>query len=175
MSDLNFDPIVGEEVRILGRPGLFKVVRAYRKPQTKTWRSMSDDGVPSLALELMFVDLQSEEGDEVLKDVPANTERLKFDEMHPVRCAIEWLKENPVVPFPEYLVDYEIEARDDHQGNPAFYVRFLVEPDDQPSPEKIKELKRFLGSVTKMLLSLDLDRWPYVQVSEKRSLVDVAS
>jgi hypothetical protein len=100
---------------------------------------------------------------------------LVFDETRPVRRAIEWLKENPVVPIPNYVLDYQVEARDDHQGNPAFYVRFFVEPDDQPSPEKIKELNRFLGSVQTMLLSLGLDRWPYVQVSEKRSLLNVAS
>jgi hypothetical protein len=174
MSDLNFDPTVGEEVRVLGRPGLFRVVRVYKK-SSRTWRTKGDVGPQSSPLELMFVDLKSEEIGRVLTDVPAHSETLKFDETHPVRCAIEWLKENPVVPFPDYLVDYQVEARNDHQGNPAFYVRFFVEPDDQPSPEKIKELNRFLSSVQTLLLSLGLDRWPYVQVSEKRSLLDVAS
>jgi len=123
---------------------------------------------------LTFVDLKSEETGEVLTDVPAYSERLRFDETRPVRRAIDWLRENPVVPFPGYVLDYKVEARDDHQGNPAFYVRFFVEPDDQPSPEKITEINRFLGSVQTMLLSLGLDRWPYVQVSEKRSLINVA-
>lgn len=175
MGDLNFDPIVGEKVRVLGRPGLFRVVRVYMKPPTRTWRTKGDLGPPSPALELMFVDLKSEGNGEVLAHVPANSEKLRFDETHPVRCAIEWLKENPVVPFPDYVLDYQVEARDDHQGSPAFYIRFFVEPDDQPSPEKIKGLNRFLDSVSTMLLSLGLDRWPYVQVSEKRSLLDVAS
>jgi hypothetical protein len=175
MGDLNFDPVVGEEVRILGRPGLYKVVRVSMKSPTKTWRTKDDVGPSTSALELMFVDLKSEESAEMLTDVPAYSERLKFDESHPVRCAIEWLKENPVVPFPDYVLDYQVETKNDHQGNPAFYVRFFVEPDDQPSPEKIRELNRFLDSVSTMLLSLSLDRWPYVQVSEKRSLLDVAS
>ncbi len=174
MGDLNFDPIVGEEVRVLGRPGLYKVVRVYVKSST-VWLTNGDVGPPSSALESMFVDLKSEESGKVLTDVPAYSERLKFDETRQVRRAIEWLKENPVVPFPDYVLDYTVEAKDDHQGSPAFYIRFFVEPDDQPSPEKIKELNRFLGSVSTMLLSLGLDRWPYVQVSEKRSLIDVAS
>lgn len=174
MSDLNFDPIVGEEVRVLGRPGLYKVVRVYTK-SSRVWRQEGDFGPPSSPLQFMFVDLKSAESGEVLTEVPARSERLKFDEAHPIRCAIEWFKENPVVPFPDYVLDYKIEARDDHQGNPSFYVRFFVEPDDQPSPEKIKELNRFLGSVSTLLLSLGLNRWPYVQVSEKRSLLDVAS
>jgi hypothetical protein len=175
MGDLNFDPVVGEEVRVLGKPGLYKVVRVYMKSPTRIWRTRGDDGPPSSALELMFVDLKSEESGEVLADVPAYSERLKFDETHAVRCAIEWLKRNPVVPFPDYVLDYQVEAKSDHQGNPAFYVRFMVEPDDQPSREKIKGLNSFLDSVSTMLLSLGLDRWPYVQVSEKRSLLDVAS
>jgi hypothetical protein len=100
---------------------------------------------------------------------------LRFDETRPIRRAIEWLRENPVVPFPDYVLDYQVEARDDHQGNPAFYIRFIVEPDDQPSREKIRELNAFLDSVSTVLLSLSLDRWPYVQVSAKRSLLDVAS
>jgi hypothetical protein len=174
MSDLNFDPIVGEEARLLGRPGLYKVARVYMK-SSRIWRTKDGNGTPSSPLELMFVDLKSEESGEVLTDVPAYSERLKFDEARTVRRAIEWLRANPVVPFPDYLLDYQVEAKDDHQGNPAFYVRFFVEPDDQPSPEKIKGLNRFLDSVSTLLLSLGLDRWPYVQVSEKRSLLDVAS
>jgi len=175
MADLNFDPRVGEEVRVLGRPGLYKVVRVYTMSPTATWRTEGDIGPPSSALELMFVDLKSEESGNVLRGVPAYSERLKFDETRPVHRAIEWLKENPVVPFPDYVLDYKVEAKDDHQGSPAFYIRFFVEPDDQPSPERIKELNRFLGSVSTMLLGLGLERWPYVQVSEKRSLLDVAS
>jgi len=173
MSDLSFDPMVDEEVRVPRKPGLYKVVRVYSRSQTRTWRTKDDVGPPSSAFELMFVDLKSEESGKLLTEVPADI--LEFDETHPVRCAIEWLKENPVVPIPDYVLDYQVESKDDHQGNPAFYIRFFVEPDDQPSPEKIKELNRFLSSVETLLLSLGLDRWPYVQVLEKRSLLDVAS
>jgi hypothetical protein len=173
MGDLNFDPIVGEEVRLLGRPGLYKVVRIYSIFSTVN-QQPSDDGPPSSALEAKYIDLKSKESGKILTEVPARSERLKFDETHPVRCAIEWLKESPTVPFPDYVLDYQVEAKDDHQGNPAFYIRFFVEPDDQPSPEKVKGLNRFLDSVTTLLLSLGLDRWPYVHVAEKRSLIDVA-
>jgi len=100
---------------------------------------------------------------------------LQFDETRRVRRAIDWLKANSAALFPKYVLDYQVESRRDHLGIPAFFVRFFVQPDNQPSPEKINELNRFVGSVETMLLSLGLDRWPYVQVSEKRSLLDVAS
>jgi hypothetical protein len=169
MVDVNFDPVRGEEVRVKGRPGLFRII-CVRRP---------GEDHPNLNLRTFetregTVDLRREGNDFDLPGIPWH--RLDFvDETRPVRRAIEWLKENPVVPFPDYVLDYQVEARNDHQGNPAFYVRFFVEPDDQPPHEKIKELNRFLDSVSTMLLSLGLDRWPYVQVSEKRSLLDVAS
>ena len=169
MSDLNLDPIVGEEVRWEYRPGVYRVVRV-RYP---------GDEHPNPNIRTPFgglgtVDLQQAGSGFIHEGVPWAVLRY-VDETRPVRRAVDWLRENPVVPFPDYILDYQVEARDDHQGNPAFYVRFFVEPDDQPSPEKIKGLNRFLASVTTMLLSLGLDRWPYVQVSEKRSLLDVAS
>jgi hypothetical protein len=158
MANLSFDPVVGEEVHTPGHyGGPFKIVAVH---------STSRSGLGT-------VDLRQVGNDYFLPGVPWSM--LLFDETRPVRRAIEWLRENPVVPFPDYVLDYHVEARDDHQGNPAFYIRFIVEPDDQPSPEKIRELNRFLNSVSTMLLSLGLDRWPYVQVSEKRSLIDVAS
>jgi hypothetical protein len=172
MANLNFDPVVGEEVRMIGNPGLFEIVGVYPPNWTTVppgWEnnSMGAEGGRT-------VDLRRVGSDSIVRNI--RWDSLKYvDETRPVRRAIEWLKENPVVPFPGYVLDYQVEARDDHQGNPAFYVRFFVEPDDQPSPAKIEELNRFRGSVQTMLLTLGLDRWPYVQVSEKRSLLDVAS
>ena len=158
MANLSFDPVTGEDVTTRGHTGLFTI------------DSICPSGHPGLGT----ADLKLVGTEHYERGVPWSM--LNFwDETRPIRRAIEWLKANPVVPFPSYVVDYQVEARDDHQGNPAFYVRFFVEPDDQPSPEKIKGLNRFLGSVQTMLLSLGLDRWPYVQVSEKRRLLDVAS
>lgn len=157
MANLNFDPIIGEEVHTPGHyGGPFRIVAVH----------------PTTHSGLGTVDLKQTGNDHLVSGVPWTM--LLFDETRPIRRAIEWLKENPVVPYPDYVIDYQVEAKDDHQGNPAFYVRFIVEPDDQPSREKIKELNRFLDSVTTLLLSLGLDRWPYVHVAEKRSLVDVA-
>jgi hypothetical protein len=179
MGDLNFDPIVGEEVRLLGRQGLYKVVRVYMKPPTRTWRTKGDVGPPSPALRLVFVDLKSEESDEVLTDVPA--ERLKFDETHPVRCAIEWLKTNPNGrKYPDFIIDYDVEARSDHAGNPSIFVRFLVDPDyfyenGRASQERIAALNEFTYQVQQVLLGLDLDRWIYVRSGEARRALDVAS
>ena len=169
MDNVNLDPVVGEEVRWAYQPGVFRIVRVRYPGQ--------EHPNPNLRTPLSglgTVDLKREGSGFIYESVPWGV--LQFvDETRPIRRAIEWLKENPAVPFPDYVLDYQVEARDDHQGNPAFYVRFFVEPDDQPSSEKIKGLNRFLDSVSTMLLSLGLDRWPYVQVSEKRSLLDVAS
>jgi len=162
MAEINLDPRPGEEVLVRGHSGRFKItnvdpcVDSHRLPKFYGW-----------------VDVEHLTTGFKLLHIPV--EALIFDDERPVYRAIEWLKGNPVVPFPDYIVDYRVESREDHQGNPAFFICFFVEPDDQPSPEKIKELNRFLGSVETMLLSLSLDRWPYVQVSEKRSLLDVAS
>ncbi|MGC9223530.1 MAG: hypothetical protein ACP5E2_06365 [Terracidiphilus sp.] len=180
MGDLSFDPIVGEDVRVLGRQGLYKVVRVYRKP-SRVLRAKNDVGHPSPALELMFVDLKSEVNNEVLTDVPANSEKLKFDETHPVRCAIEWLKTNPNDrKYPDFIVDYEISTRDDHAGNPSIFVRFLVDPNyfyenGRASQEKIAQLNEFTYGVQQVLLGLDLNRWTYVETGEARRALDVAS
>lgn len=181
MGNLSFDPIVGEELRVLGRQGLYKVVRVYMKPPTKTWQTKGDVGPPSPALELMFVDLKSEESSEVLTDVPANSERLKFDETHPVRCAVEWLKTNPDGrKYPDYIVNYEVETGNDHAGNPSIFVRFLVDQDyfyenGRASQEKIAKLNEFTDEVQQTLLSLGLNRWTYVRAGEARRALDVAS
>jgi hypothetical protein len=162
MADINLDPRIGEEVFVKGHSGRFRITKVdpcsdnYRLPRFYGW----------VDLELLTTGFR-------LTHIPVGA--LSYDEERPVYRAIEWLKENRVVPFPDYVLDYKVEAKNDHQGNPAFYVRFFVEPDDQPSPEKIEEINRFLSSVQTMLLSLGMDRWPYVQVSEKRSLLDVAS
>lgn len=171
MANLNFDPVIGEEVGMIGIPGLFSIVKVDPPDRTTVVPGFEHSGFAG-AETGSTVDLKGSNG-LVLRWVPWSN--LRFDETRRVKRAIEWLKENPTVPFPDYVLDYQVEAKDDHQGNPAFYVRFLAEPDDQPSPEKIKELNRFMDSVSSMLLSLGLDRWPYVQVSEKRSLLDVAS
>jgi hypothetical protein len=172
MHGLNFDPFVGQQVLARGYRGVYKIV-SVRSPNLTAvpegWKpnDMGAEGGRT-------VDLRGVASDSFVQSVPWAW--LDYvDETGPVWHAIEWLKENPVVPFPDCVLDYQVEARDDHQGNPSLYVRFFVEPDDQPSAEKIKELNRFLDSVSTLLLSLGLDRWPYVQVSEKQSLLNVAS
>jgi hypothetical protein len=181
MANLNFNPLVGEELRVLGRQGLYKVVRVHMKPPARIWRTEGDLGPPLPAGELMFVDLKSEESGEVLTDFPVNSGNLKFDETHPVRCAIEWLKTNPEGrKYPDYVVGCEVEPGNDHAGNPSIFVRFLVDPDyfyenGRASQERIAALNEFTYQVQQVLLGLDLDRWTYVQAGQARRALDVAS
>ncbi len=162
MAELDLDPRIGEEVFVRGHSGRYKI--------THVDPCIDNDRIGRF---LGWVDLEQLSTGFKLRHIPVGA--LNFDEERPVYRAIEEMKDSGTIRFPGYVLDYQVESKEDHQGNPAFFVRFFVEPDDQPSPEKIKELSRFLSSVETMLLSLSLDRWPYVQVSEKRRLLDVAS
>jgi hypothetical protein len=178
MANLNFDPVVGEEVRILGRAGLFKIVRVDR-PDVRIAPPNARD-IAAGALGLGTVDLQIVGSDSVVQDVPWAL--LQFDdEARPVRRAIEWLSTDPDnLKHPSYIVDYEIEAKNDHAGNPSIFVRFLVDPDffyenGRPSQENIDALNEFTFEVKQILLGLGLERWIYVQTGVARRTLDVAS
>jgi hypothetical protein len=173
--DLNLEPTVGEEVRVDYRSGVFRVVKVHKpgedhpNPNLRTPESQSGT-----------VDLRREEDGFDLPAIPWS--RLNFvDETRPVRRAIEGLKTNSDGPiYPNYVVDYEVKTGDDHEGNPAFFVRFLVDPNyfyrgGRISEERITELNLFLSEVQTTLLRLDLDRWSYVRASEARGALDVAS
>jgi len=175
MDGLNFDPIVGEEVGVLGRRGVFRIVQVYQPgeghPNPNLQSSEGQSGT---------VDLKREDDSFGLPAIPWY--RLRYvDETGPVRHAIEWLKTNPEGrEFPGYIVDYEVSSGDDHAGNPAIFVRFFVDQDyfyenGRPSTEKIDALNKFLYEVQQVLLGLGLDRWTYVRAAEARGALDVAS
>ncbi len=162
VSEINLDPQVGEEVSLQGHWGRFRITRVDpcidndRLTRYHGWVDVSE----------LVTGFQHEH-------IPV--EAVLYDEDRPVYRAIESLRKNPEAAFPAYVVDYTVETGEDHYGNPAFFVRFLVDPDDQPPPEKIKELNRFRDIVETKLLSLPLSRRPFVLIKEKRSLLDVAS
>jgi hypothetical protein len=168
MGDLNFDPIVGEEVRVLGRPGLYKVVRVYIK-SSKIWRTKGDVGPPSPPLRLVFVDLKSEESGAVLLGVPSISENLRFDETHRVRCVLEWLKQDESFRYPTGIVDFHVDSEERFDGEPQFVVRFLVDPAVQPTRERVWEWNEFTSRVRERILSsLDLDRWVQVMLQQEQ-------
>jgi hypothetical protein len=175
MEGPNFDPRVGEEVRNGFRPGIFKIARVRPAGEEHPNQNLHTP-------ETIFgtVDLRQEGSGFELPGIP--WDRLDYvDETRSVRRTIEWLKTSPDGrKYPDYIVDYEVTAEDDHAGNPSIYVRFLVDPDyffknGKASEEKVAKLNAFLEDVRKELLYLDLDRWPYVRAGQARKVLDVAS
>jgi hypothetical protein len=175
MDGLNFDPCIGQEVRVLGRPGVFKILRVYQpgeehpNPNLRITEGLSGT-----------VDLRQEKDGFTLPAIPWY--RLNYvDETGPVYHAIERLKTNPDgKKFPDYIVDYEVEAKNDQSGNPSIYVLFLVAEEyfyenDRPARERIAALSKFTFDVEQVLLGLDLDRWIYVGSGVARRALDVAS
>jgi hypothetical protein len=175
MDGLSFDPVVGQEVCVLGRPGAFRIVHVYQpgeehpNPNLRTQEGRSGT-----------VDLKREEDGFELPAIPWY--RLTYvDDTGRVLHAIEWLKTNPDGrKYPDYIVDYEVETGNDHAGNPSIFVRFLVDPDyfyenGRASQEKIAQLNEFTFEVQQTLLSLGLNRWTYVRAGEARRALDVAS
>ncbi len=181
MADLNLDPVVGEEVRVPYRLGVFRIVQVFQPGEEHP-----NPNLRTPEARLGTVDLKREDNGFFLPGVPWH--RLKYvDETRPVRRTIEWLKTNPeewlkTYPegYPDYVVDYEVTAGNDHAGNPAIFARFFVDPEyiyenGRPSEKKVAELNEFLDSVRAILIGLDPDRWTYVRAAEARRALDAAS
>ncbi len=178
MADLNFDPVIGEEVSVLGRMEFFRIVSVQPSGRIAPPNLQN---IAAGALGLGTVDLQVVGSDSILRGVPWAW--LQFDdETRPVRRVIDWLKTNPDPshPYPDYVVGYEVETGEDHEGDPAYFIRFIVDPDyfegdGKDSDARIGDLSQFLQRVRTELLEVYPDRRPYVRVLEQRRLLDVAS
>jgi hypothetical protein len=166
---------VGEEVRVGFRPGIFKIIQVRPPGEEHPNQNLHTP-------ESIFgtVDLRQESNGFALPGIPWH--RLNYvDETRPVRRTIEWLKASPNNrKYPDYIVDYEVKAGEDHAGNPSIFVRFFVDPDyfyenGRASEEKVVALNEFLDGIRDELLSLDLDRWISVRAGEARRALDVAS
>ena len=176
MDGPNFDPVEGEEVRVEGYPGLFRIAQVHSP--LRSFPGMAPSGLAGMVtLESVGFGATQQRR---LDGIPWTSLRYT-DESRPVRRAIEWLKTNPDgKKFPEYVVNYEVKVGDDHAGNPSIFVRFLVDPDyfyenGRPSQENIAALNKFTFEVQQFLLGLDLDRWIFVRSGEARRALDVAS
>jgi hypothetical protein len=175
MDGLNFDPFVGQEVRVLGRPGVFRIVRIFQPGEEHP-----NPNLRTTEGRMGTVDLKREEDGFGLQAI--SWSRLNYvDETGAVRHAIEWLRTNPENrQFPNYIVSYELESGSDHAGNPSIFVRFLVDPDyfyenGRASQERIAALNEFVYEVQQVLLGLGLGRWTYVRSAEAQRALDVAS
>lgn len=175
MDGLSFDPMVGQEVAVLGRMGVFRITHVYQPGEEHP-----NPNIRTPEGRLGTVDLKREDDGFALPAI--SWFRLRYlDETGPVRHAIEKLKTSPDRRnYPDYIVGYEVETGSDHASNPSIFVRFLVDPDyfyenGRPSEEKIDALNAFIYQVQQVLLGLGLDRWTYVRAAEARRALDVAS
>jgi hypothetical protein len=175
MEGPNFDPVVGEEVRVGFRPGIFEIVQV--RPSGEEYPNPNVQSPQSI---LGTVDLRQKRSGFALPAIPWHL--LSYvDETRFVRRTIEWLKTSPDGrKYPDYIVDYEVRGGEDHEGNPSIFVRFFVDPDyiyenGHASKEKVAALNKFLDGVRDELLILDLDRWISVGTGEARRALDVAS
>jgi hypothetical protein len=181
MKGPNFDPIKGEEVRFRDnsqkRPGIFKIIGVHgaddKPAQTSPLNVYGRFGMAT-------VDLRSQDNELDLPFIPLDL--LQYvDEARDVRRTIEWLKTSPDNrKYPDYIVDYEVNAGEDHEGNPSIFVRFFIDPDyfyenGRAPEEKVVALNEFLDGVRDELLSLDLEFRISVRVGEARRALDVAS
>jgi hypothetical protein len=178
MDGPNFNPRVGEEVRVDEYPGLFKIAHVNSPTGTSPGLLPVPPALPgSVNLESIGTGQMQQRQ---LVCIPWTSLRY-VDEARVVRRVIEWLKTSPDGrKYPDYIVDYEVTAEDDHAGNPSIYVRFLVDSDyffenGKASEEKVATLNAFLYDVRQTLLGLGLDRWTYVRAGQARKVLDVAS
>jgi hypothetical protein len=68
------------------------------------------------------------------------------------------------IPRPEDVKGYDVEFGSDWEGDPAVYVRFLVDDDLRPSEEKLQRVGRFTDEVRGALLDAELSHWPFVRL-----------
>ena len=68
------------------------------------------------------------------------------------------------MPWPEEVKGYDVEFGSDWEGDPAVYVRLLVDDDLRPSEEKLERVGRFKDAVRDALLDAELSHWPFVRL-----------
>ena len=170
MSNLNFDPVVGEEVRIHGRPGLFKVVEVH----PFVWIAPTGmEHLPVNKMGLDTVDLQGEGGNSSLQGVPWVL--LEYiDETRPVRRFLEWLKQDDSFRYPQGITGFRVDSEERYDGEPQFVVRFLVDGAASPTREIVREWNDFTSRVREQILTLNLDRWVQVMVQKEQETMHAA-
>jgi hypothetical protein len=125
MDGPNFDPRVGEEVRVGFRPGIFKITKVRPAGEEHPNQNLH---TPESHPSALWICGRTAVALNCLQYLGIGW--ITSMRRASVRRTIEWLKTSPDGrKYPDYIVDYEVTAEDDHAGNPSIYVRFLVDPD----------------------------------------------
>jgi hypothetical protein len=64
---------------------------------------------------------------------------------------------------PANVRSFEVRFGKDSTGDPAVWIRFLVDDDLNPSQKQISQLTEFGNKVRSELLGADIRYWPYVE------------
>jgi hypothetical protein len=70
--------------------------------------------------------------------------------------------------YPTFIKGYEVTTGEDSTGEPAFYIKILVAPEQKYSPATISRWNSFSNLLQDRLIGLRLQRYPYVQIGELR-------
>ncbi|HEX9904641.1 MAG TPA: hypothetical protein VGA77_06725 [Propylenella sp.] len=66
-------------------------------------------------------------------------------------------------PLPPSVREVQYSFGEDSTGNPAVWIVYVVEDDQDPSQRRISELNELATTVRNEILRSDIERWPYVQ------------
>jgi hypothetical protein len=69
--------------------------------------------------------------------------------------------------YPPFVKGYEVSTGEDSTGDPALYVDVLIAPRREYPAKTVDSWRSFLDLVHSRLLSLRLQRYPYVRIGEK--------
>jgi hypothetical protein len=171
MQYLNFDPVVGEKVGVLGHSGAFRIQAVHSAghiaPPNLQSRSAGITGLGT-------VDLRLEKSDFVLLGVPWNT--LVFDESRPLGRFLDWARREGILHFPEDIKTFDVQSGQRYDGEPEFIVRFHADPNTEPTEEQWAAWSDFSSSVEKEIFArLPLDRWVRVIVRQDEASLHAAS
>jgi hypothetical protein len=70
--------------------------------------------------------------------------------------------------FPAFVKGYDVTTGEDSTGDPALYITILVSPERKYSQETVSRWNSFSNLLLDRLIGLRLQRYPYVQMGEKR-------
>ena len=70
--------------------------------------------------------------------------------------------------YPAFVKGYEVKTGEDSTGDPALYITILVSPERQYSPQTVSRWNQFSNLLLDRLIGLRLQRYPYVQIGERR-------
>jgi len=148
-------PERGPQIATPGHYGDLEVVRVDLKTRTASFQVRTAGGLagPETIAPLSTIRPLSEE------------DSGKFWKML-VDDLIRILKEEGK--FPAFVKGYEVTTGNDSTGDPALYITILVAPQRQYSAQTVSAWNQFSNLFLDRLMGLRLQRYPYVEIGEKR-------